>query len=88
MSQIDIYTTMMCPFCFSAKRLLKSKGVDFNEIDVTMDPAGRDAMMRRADGQYTVPQIFIGDVHIGGCTDLQALDQSGRLDPMLKGLTG
>ncbi len=88
MSQIDVYTTMMCPFCFTAKRLLKSKGVKFNEIDVTMDPAGRDAMTRRAEGQYTVPQIFIGDVHVGGCTDLQTLEQAGKLDPMLKGLVG
>ncbi len=88
MSQIDVYTTMMCPFCFTAKRLLKSKGVKFNEIDVTMDSAGRDAMTRRAEGQYTVPQIFIGDVHVGGCTDLQALEQAGKLDTMLKGLVG
>lgn len=88
MPQIDIYTTMMCPFCFTAKRLLKSKGVKFNEIDVTMDPSGREAMTRRANGGYTVPQIFIDDVHVGGCDDLQALDRAGNLDPLLKGLAG
>lgn len=87
MSQIDIYTTMMCPFCFTAKRLLKAKGAAFNEIDVTMDRSGRDAMTRRADGQYTVPQIFIGDIHVGGCTELQALDRAGHLAPMLKGMS-
>ncbi|PLX34482.1 MAG: glutaredoxin 3 [Hyphomicrobiales bacterium] len=88
MPQIDIYTTMMCPFCFTAKRLLKAKGAAFNEIDVTMDPSGRAAMTKRAEGQYTVPQIFIGDIHVGGCTELQALDRAGKLDPLLKGLTG
>lgn len=88
MTQIDIYTTMMCPFCFTAKRLLKAKGIKFNEIDVTMNASGRDVMTRRADGQYTVPQIFIGDIHVGGCTELQALERAGQLDPLLKGLAG
>ena len=83
MAAVTIYTTMMCPYCFRAKALLKDKGVEFKEIDVGMDPDLRDEMTKRANGGYTVPQIFIGDTHVGGCDDLYALDRAGKLDPLL-----
>jgi len=83
MVAVTIYTTMMCPYCFRAKALLKDKGVEFKEIDVGMDPDLRDEMTKRANGGYTVPQIFIGDTHVGGCDDLYALDHAGKLDPLL-----
>ena len=70
MVEVTIYTSSMCGFCRSAKELLKEKGVGFHEIDVTFDPAGRAAMSARANGRRTVPQIFFGDTHIGGCDDL------------------
>lgn len=84
MLKIDVYTTRFCPFCVSAKRLLKKKGVRFNEIDVTTDPGGRMAMSKRAGGRTTVPQIFIGARHVGGCDDLMELDMEGRLDGLLR----
>ncbi len=83
MPQIDIYTTPYCPYCIAAKRLLAKKAVTFNEIDVSRDPAMRQAMTARAGGGRTVPQIFIGDRHIGGSDDLHALDHAGKLDPLL-----
>lgn len=83
MADVTIYTTMLCPFCYRAKGLLKEKGVSFTEIDVGMDPDKRREMMNRAHGRHTVPQIFIGDAHVGGCDDLYALDAQGKLDPML-----
>ena len=83
MPKITIYTTMTCPYCFRAKRLLKQKGVKFNEIDVTMNPNQRTKMVQRANGGRTVPQIFIGDNHVGGCDDLYALERAGKLDPLL-----
>lgn len=83
MSQIDIYSSMFCPFCHRAKALLTSKGVEFNEIDVDTDPAARMEMMRRANGGRTVPQIFIDDQHVGGSDDLAALERAGKLDAML-----
>ena len=85
MPTIEIYTTQICGFCMAAKRLLKSKGASFVEIDVGRDPARRQEMMSRANGGYTVPQIFIGGTHIGGSDDLHALDRAGKLDPMLAG---
>lgn len=85
MAEVEIYTTMFCPYCFRAKGLLKHKGVSFQEIDVTMDPGGRRAMTERAGGRTSVPQIFIGGQHVGGSDELYALEQSGRLDPMLEG---
>ena len=85
MPTIEIYTTPICGFCFAAKRLLKKKGASFIEIDVARDPAKRQEMMSRANGGYTVPQIFIGGTHIGGSDDLHALDRAGKLDPMLAG---
>ena len=83
MAKIEVYTTMMCPYCFAAKRLLAGKNADFEEINVTMNPARRSQMTERAGGRYTVPQIFINDRHIGGCDDLMALDHAGKLDPLL-----
>jgi glutaredoxin 3 len=83
MRPVDIYTTPICPYCAMAKRLLDRKGVTYNEIDVSRDPALRQAMVQRANGRRTVPQIFIGDVHVGGSDDLHALDHAGKLDPLL-----
>lgn len=83
MKPVEIYTTPYCPYCVAAKRLLQAKGVTYAETDVSRDPALRQAMMRRAGGRHTVPQIFIGGQHVGGCDDLHALDHQGRLDPLL-----
>ena len=83
MSKIDIYSSMICPFCHRAKALLTAKGSEFNEIDVDMDPNARMEMMRRANGGRTVPQIFIDDQHIGGSDDLAALERTGELDAIL-----
>jgi glutaredoxin 3 len=88
MAQIEIYTTRYCPYCLAAKALLNRKGVAFTEIDVGGDPAGRRKMVERAKGGYTVPQIFIGAVHVGGSDDLYALDRAGKLDPLLGGEGG
>lgn len=83
MKPVEIYTTPTCGYCAAAKRLLRSKGAEFTETDVSTDPALRAAMMDRAGGRRTVPQIFIGGVHVGGCDDLYGLDDAGKLDPML-----
>ncbi|MCC6863995.1 MAG: glutaredoxin 3 [Rhodobacteraceae bacterium] len=83
MKIVEIYTTPLCSFCHAAKRLLAKKGVDYKEIHVSADPALRAEMMERAGGRRTVPQIFIGGVHVGGCDDLHALDADGKLDLML-----
>jgi glutaredoxin 3 len=83
MSQIEIYTTPFCPYCTAAKKLLAEKGAAFSEIDVSRDDALRDIMMERAGGRRTVPQIFIGAEHVGGCDDLYALDKAGGLDRLL-----
>lgn len=80
---IDIYTKFACPFCVRAKRLLTQKGAVFNEYDITMGGEKREEMMRRAPNAMTVPQIFIGDVHVGGSDDLVALDDAGKLDALL-----
>jgi len=85
MANVTIYTTMMCPYCHQAKKLLSKKGASFKEVDVGMDPDLRREMMSRSGGGYTVPQIFIGDTHVGGCDDLYALDSRGALDPILAG---
>lgn len=84
MKPVEIYTTPWCPYCHAAKALLRKKGVAFSEVDVSQDPDLRDSMTRRAGGVRTVPQIFIGGQHIGGCDDLHDLDHEGRLDPMLQ----
>ncbi|WP_071795849.1 glutaredoxin 3 [Natronohydrobacter thiooxidans] len=85
MQPVEIYTSPLCGYCHAAKRLLGAKGVSFTEIDVSRDPAQRDTMVSRSGGARTVPQIFIGDIHVGGCDDLHALDRRGQLDPLLKG---
>lgn len=84
-SDVTIYTTALCPYCHAAKQLLGKKGVTFREIDVSFDPAERRRMTERAAGRYTVPQIFIGETHVGGCDDLYALEQAGKLDGLLEG---
>lgn len=83
MPNVEIYTSPLCGFCHAAKRLLTQKGVEFSEIDVWAAPDRKPEMMQRANGRHTVPQIFISDVHVGGCDDLYALDREGKLDPML-----
>ncbi len=83
MKSVEIYTTPTCPYCTAAKRLLTKKGVDFTEIDVSRDYALREAMTHRANGSRTVPQIFIGGQHVGGCDDLHEMDHAGQLDPLL-----
>ncbi len=83
MAEIDIYTIRYCPYCVDAKELLNRKGVDFQEIDATGNGAIRKEMMQRANGRGTYPQIFIGATHVGGCDDLYALDEAGKLDPLL-----
>ena len=84
MHQVTIYTTPYCPYCMRAKNLLKRKGVKYEEIDISASAALREAMIERAHGSYTVPQIFIGDFHAGGCDDLHALDAKGELDRLLQ----
>lgn len=83
MKPVEIYTTPTCPYCHAAKRLLAKKGAAFTEIDVSRDPALRAAMTRRANGGRSVPQIFIGNTHVGGSDDIHALDDAGKLDAML-----
>lgn len=83
MKQVEIYTSPLCGFCHAAKRLLTGKGVSFAEIDVAGDPSRRQEMMSRAGGRHTVPQIFIGETHVGGYDDLSALERAGKLDPLL-----
>lgn len=85
MKSVEIYTSPFCGFCHAAKRLLTQKGVAFTEYDVSRDPTLRQTMTQRANGGYTVPQIFVGDTHVGGCDDLYALDRAGKLDPLLAG---
>jgi glutaredoxin 3 len=85
MKPVEIYTSPLCGYCHAAKRLLTQKGVAYTEFDVSRDPALRGAMVARAGGRRTVPQIFVGDTHVGGCDDLYALDGAGRLDSLLAG---
>jgi glutaredoxin 3 len=85
MPKVEIYTKMFCPYCVRAKRLLGEKGATIEEHDITMGGPQRAEMIQRANGRTTVPQIFIGDVHVGGSDDLAALDRAGQLDPMLAG---
>lgn len=84
MNNVEIYTTPTCGYCHAAKRLLSSKGVSFNEISVVQQPEKRAEMTQRSGGGRTVPQIFIGQTHVGGCDDLFALEKAGKLDAMLK----
>ena len=83
MKPVEIYTTPICGFCRMAKSLLDKKGVSYTEIDVMMNPSKKSEMMERANGGCTVPQIFIGSDHVGGCDDLYDLERSGKLDPLL-----
>ena len=83
MPKVQVYATGWCPYCARARQLLKSKGVEIEEIDVEARPGARDEMIARS-GRRTVPQIFINQTHIGGCDDLLALDDSGGLDPLLQ----
>ena len=83
MQPVEIYTTPFCGFCTAAKRLLATKGVSFSEIDVARTPERRAEMVGRAGGARTVPQIFVGETHVGGCDELFALERSGKLDPLL-----
>ncbi|MGE3335646.1 MAG: glutaredoxin 3 [Rhodospirillaceae bacterium] len=84
MPQVEIYTSPYCGYCTRAKALLSKKGVSFQEIDVADGGAKRAEMLQRSGGRRTVPQIFIGGTHVGGCDDLYALDAAGGLDTMLK----
>jgi glutaredoxin 3 len=84
MSKIKIYTTPICPYCVRAKALLKKKGAQFEEVDVFMDADARQEMEDKSQGRRSVPQIFIGEKHVGGCDDLYALERQGELDPLLK----
>lgn len=83
MQPVEIYTSPLCGFCHAAKRLLSQKGVNFSEIDISRQPERRGEMMKRANGGRTVPQIFVGKTHVGGCDDLFALDRAGKLDVLL-----
>jgi len=83
MAKVEMYTTMWCGYCARARNLLQRKGVDFQDIDVEADTSKRTEMVQRAGGRMTVPQIFIDGVHVGGCDDVHALDDAGKLDPML-----
>ena len=83
MSKVRIYTTPICPYCMRAKALFAKKGVPFEEIDVYMDCDARQDMETQTCGARTVPQIFIGDRHVGGCDDLYELDRAGELDALL-----
>ena len=83
MQVVKMYTTAVCPFCIRAKQILKSKGVaTIEEIRIDTDPVAREQMMQ-STGRRTVPQIYIGSTHVGGCDDLMALDKSGELTPLL-----
>ncbi|MEQ5809406.1 glutaredoxin 3 [Alteromonas sp. NFXS44] len=83
MSKVEIYTKGYCPYCHRAKALLAQKGVAFEEIAIDVNPELRDVMIERADGGWTVPQIFINDTHVGGCDDLFALESQQKLDALL-----
>ena len=83
MTTVEIYTIPTCPYCRRAKRLLDGKGVAYEEVDVMMNPPEKKTMTARAGGRTSVPQIFIGGDHVGGCDDLHALEARGALDPML-----
>lgn len=82
-TEIEIYTTPFCPYCVMAKSLLQSKGVQWREIDVAMEPGRRDEMVERAEGRYTVPQIFVNGSGLGGYDEISALERQGKLDDIL-----
>ncbi len=82
MPKVEIYTTSTCPYCHAAKSMLNAKGVQYEEIDA-YDPQTRTMMMERAKGRRTVPQIFVGETHVGGYDDMAAMDRAGKLDALL-----
>lgn len=84
MVDVTIYTRMMCGYCAAAKRLLDKKGVDYTEHDASFSPELRREMTERAGGKATFPQIFVGEVHVGGCDELVAMEQAGKLDGLLR----
>ncbi|MGF1631667.1 MAG: glutaredoxin 3 [Kiloniellaceae bacterium] len=84
MANVEVYSSMLCGFCYRAKKLLEQKGVAFTEIDVMVHPSRRAEMVERSGGRSSVPQIFIGGRHIGGCDELFALEASKKLDPLLQ----
>ena len=83
MPKITVYTKPMCPYCFRAMALFNEKGVEVNEISAAFDKAKREEMLAKSNGKRTYPQIFIGETHVGGFDDLKALDDAGKLDPLL-----
>lgn len=83
MKTVEIYTSPLCGFCHAAKRLLSQKGIDFSEVDVLANPDRKSEMIQRANGGRTVPQIFVDDIHVGGCDDLYELERKGALDKLL-----
>ncbi|MEN2495249.1 MAG: Glutaredoxin 3 [Hyphomicrobiaceae bacterium hypho_1] len=85
MTKVIIYTKLLCPYCDKAKDLLHSKDINFEEIDIGTNLSKRKEMETRSNGNHTVPQIFIGDKHVGGCDDLYSLDKQGSLDSLLQG---
>ena len=85
MTSVEIYTRQYCSYCHYAKELLSRKGVAFREFDVTTDPEKRQEMTARTQGRTTLPQIFIGSTYVGGCDELYALEDAGKLDPLLNG---
>ena len=84
MQPVEIYSSPLCGFCHAAKRLLNQKGVKFTEIDVKSNAGRKPEMIQRANGSRTVPQIFVGDIHVGGCDELYALERAGKFDQLLK----
>ncbi len=85
MQTVEIYTSPLCGYCHAAKRLLASKEISFVEHDVARIPDRRHEMLARANGRHTVPQIFVGETHVGGYDDMAALERAGKLDPLLLG---
>jgi glutaredoxin 3 len=83
MTEVTIYTKPLCPYCADALDLLERKGVAFNQIDISAQPEKRAEMIQRSGGRLTVPQIFVGEKHLGGCDDIYAMDARGELDPVL-----
>jgi len=83
MKNVEIYTSPLCGFCHAAKRLLSQKGIEFSEVDVLANPDRKPEMIQRANGGRTVPQIFVDDIHVGGCDDLYELERKGALDKLL-----
>ena len=83
MKPVEIYTSPLCGFCHAAKRLLTQKGIDFSEVDIVENPDRKPEMIKRANGSRTVPQVFVGGMHLGGCDDLYDLERAGKLDQLL-----